>query len=167
MRISICKACRNNERGVHTRLSIPHTCTAVVDDLMKNELGPKRWKIRKRLIETDEKMRSKTVDRLIESMPKHIADQVDDYADKLIKRNKLIEKFDQIPNGAIIWIKHTNTAEWLLCEWKKVEDSTILGTARLLTGRARGIGYHKYLNNDQEFEDFIIVEKPFEKPFEK
>lgn len=37
-------------------------------------------------------MRSKTVDRLIKTMPKHIANQVDEYADRLVK-GKTMTKF--------------------------------------------------------------------------
>lgn len=64
---------------------------SAIDTVMKNELGEKRWEIKKRLIQTDEIMRSKTVDKLIKSMPKHIAEKADKYADDLVKKNKQIE----------------------------------------------------------------------------
>lgn len=131
-----------------------------VDELLKNELGEKRWKIRKRLIETDEKMRSKTVDRLIKSTPKRIKDKVDTYCDELVKRNKQINLFEKIPNGSAIWVKYTGSGEWYLCEWIKHEESTILGTATIILGQHKGIELYKQLGSELQFEEFIIVKKP-------
>ena len=64
--------------------------------------------------------------------------------------------------GAIIWIKSANSGEWFLCEFEKpiTDAPDLLGTARVLAGRNKGIGFHMWESNGQEFEEFVVVEKP-------
>lgn len=130
-----------------------------VDQLISDEIGEKNWRVRKVIIKTDQIMRSKTVDRLIKSTPKYIEQKVDTAVDAYVRRCKHVSDIESIPNGAILWIKHTNSGDWFLCEWEPCSDSTLLGTARVISGEHKGIGFNKW-NTDQEFYDFLIVEKP-------
>jgi len=130
-----------------------------LDEIMSNEIGEKRWKVRKVIIKTDETMRSKTVDRLIGSTPPWIEAKVDKYCENLVNRNKRIKLFESILDGSPVWVK-SFSGEWFLCEWSKIEESTSLGIMNVVIGDKKGIKFCVFVDGDMEFEEFVIIKKP-------